>query len=762
MAVCALPLSNRSGNHQLTKTLERVLEDAQLTGELKLCGRKLKEFPKNAQKYDLSDTVLADLSKNRFGELPSEVCEFFLLERLDCYHNVIRSLPDSVITLHSLTYLNLSRNHLSTIPPALCQLPLEVLDVSNNKLVSLPEEIGHMQCLMDLDVSCNEITILPPQIGDLQSLKSFNIRRNLLVELPPEFCELHLVKLDISGNRISSIPISLRQMKTLQELVLEHNPLTSPPSFLCSRGKIHIFKFLEMLFIREDKKQGLLLDSEFNHPCRKPTLLNDFRYQNGLTDSRLKRYTVDSGYNTSDGGDRRWSQELQDLNSDAEEARKLALRAAEFTKEQRQERERDLQQRFSKNEDSLSGNGSSSFSSTLSGFSSLSTPSTLSPGSEFNFEEEINMALQEKYLKSNQEEEINREESKEVAQKLLDLQREDFRATHDLSAEITMLGAGNAPVLEDVQELLQVEKQKSYSNMQVHKEYKNAIRFQQSNDKNLYRSSVLSHTNSCNGNSPPETKSEMMLNYHCFVTETPKSSQLSPEKEFRVKHEALMNRQRYEAVLAQQHLEKEMNKRKQIQKQAVMSYVKQCTSPVADVSDVFEVDANLSLPCTPTKLGFNGTVHPSWPQTDFKTPPDQPIQAIDPNFTFRRELEKAREEQELIEKLRRIIETRLKVTLPDDLGSALMDGVVLCHLANQVRPRSVCSIHVPSPAVPTLSMAKCRRNVENFLEACYKNGVPQELICSPQDVLEERSLAALAITVEELLNQSFGTKFRVA
>ncbi|XP_076356306.1 DISP complex protein LRCH3-like isoform X2 [Tachypleus tridentatus] len=699
MAVCALPLSNRSGNHQLTKTLERVLEDAQLTGELKLCGRKLKEFPKNAQKYDLSDTVLADLSKNRFGELPSEVCEFFLLERLDCYHNVIRSLPDSVITLHSLTYLNLSRNHLSTIPPALCQLPLEVLDVSNNKLVSLPEEIGHMQCLMDLDVSCNEITILPPQIGDLQSLKSFNIRRNLLVELPPEFCELHLVKLDISGNRISSIPISLRQMKTLQELVLEHNPLTSPPSFLCSRGKIHIFKFLEMLFIREDKKQGLLLDSEFNHPCRKPTLLNDFRYQNGLTDSRLKRYTVDSGYNTSDGGDRRWSQELQDLNSDAEEARKLALRAAEFTKEQRQERERDLQQRFSKNEDSLSGNGSSSFSSTLSGFSSLSTPSTLSPGSEFNFEEEINMALQEKYLKSNQEEEINREESKEVAQKLLDLQREDFRATHDLS---------------------------------------------------------------CNGNSPPETKSEMMLNYHCFVTETPKSSQLSPEKEFRVKHEALMNRQRYEAVLAQQHLEKEMNKRKQIQKQAVMSYVKQCTSPVADVSDVFEVDANLSLPCTPTKLGFNGTVHPSWPQTDFKTPPDQPIQAIDPNFTFRRELEKAREEQELIEKLRRIIETRLKVTLPDDLGSALMDGVVLCHLANQVRPRSVCSIHVPSPAVPTLSMAKCRRNVENFLEACYKNGVPQELICSPQDVLEERSLAALAITVEELLNQSFGTKFRVA
>lgn len=45
------------------------------------------------------------------------------------------------------------------------------------------------------------------------------------------------------------------------------------------------------------------------------------------------------------------------------------------------------------------------------------------------------------------------------------------------------------------------------------------------------------------------------------------------------------------------------------------------------------------------------------------------------------------------------LESRLKVLLPDDVGAALMDGVVLCHLANHIRPRSVASIHVPSPAV---------------------------------------------------------------
>ncbi|KAL8188244.1 UNVERIFIED_CONTAM: Leucine-rich repeat and calponin y domain-containing protein 3, partial [Gekko kuhli] len=83
------------------------------------------------------------------------------------------------------------------------------------------------------------------------------------------------------------------------------------------------------------------------------------------------------------------------------------------------------------------------------------------------------------------------------------------------------------------------------------------------------------------------------------------------------------------------------------------------------------------------------------------------------------------EEVEMIEQLRKNIESRLKVSLPSDLGAALTDGVVLCHLANHVRPRSVPSIHVPSPAVPKLTMAKCRRNVENFLEACRKIGVPQ-------------------------------------
>lgn len=45
------------------------------------------------------------------------------------------------------------------------------------------------------------------------------------------------------------------------------------------------------------------------------------------------------------------------------------------------------------------------------------------------------------------------------------------------------------------------------------------------------------------------------------------------------------------------------------------------------------------------------------------------------------------------------MESRLQRPLPEDLAEALANGVILCQLANQLRPRSVPFIHVPSPAV---------------------------------------------------------------
>lgn len=121
------------------------------------------------------------------------------------------------------------------------------------------------------------------------------------------------------------------------------------------------------------------------------------------------------------------------------------------------------------------------------------------------------------------------------------------------------------------------------------------------------------------------------------------------------------------------------------------------------------------------------------------------------NFTMRREFDKQKEETELISQLRQIIKSRLKINLPEDLASALQDGVVLCHLANHVKPRSVASIHVPSATTPKLTVTRCRRNVDNFLDACRRIGVDEKLICCAADILEARGVVQVAITVVELL-----------
>lgn len=83
------------------------------------------------------------------------------------------------------------------------------------------------------------------------------------------------------------------------------------------------------------------------------------------------------------------------------------------------------------------------------------------------------------------------------------------------------------------------------------------------------------------------------------------------------------------------------------------------------------------------------------------------------------------DDSELIAEMRQSIESLLQLQLPEELGEALSDGAVLCRVANSLRPRLVPFIHVPSPAAPKLSAANRRRNVESFLDACRRLGVPE-------------------------------------
>ncbi|XP_050163818.1 DISP complex protein LRCH3 isoform X12 [Myiozetetes cayanensis] len=682
-AACPAP-PGPSAPGSWSRSLDRALEEAAASGALSLSGRKLRDYPRaSAANHDLSDTTQADLSRNRLSELPAEACHFVSLESLNLYQNCIRYIPEAVLNLQSLTFLNISRNQLSTLPVHLCSLPLKVLIASNNKLVSIPEEIGQLRQLTELDVSCNEIQTIPPQIGHLESLRDLNVRRNNLVRLPEELAELPLIRLDFSCNKITTIPVCYRNLRHLQTIMLENNPLQSPPAQICIKGKIHIFKYLNI------------------EACKIAPDLPDYdRRPMGFGSCHEELYSsrpygaLDSGFNSVDSGDKRWSG-----NEPTDEFSDLPLRVAEITKEQRLRRESQYQE--NRGSAVVTNGGVEHDLDQIDYIDSCATEEE---------EEEVRQpkcmdsdSLSSQFMAYIDQRRISNESSPVKPTSIREFQR-----TEDTRRQLHQN--------RDTDELRRPETLNLMQDKEHHQVLRSYVdRTERPLPDSPYFLSLSSHHSQV-----PNTDSEL--------------------------HRRHIERTRREAQLAALQYEEERMRTKQIQREAVLDFVKQKASlspqkqsPLDSESD----DRSTISPGSPTAQTAvaSSSARALSPAND----------SADPQV---RQSSKQREEElELIEQLRKNIESRLKVSLPSDLGAALTDGVVLCHLANHVRPRSVPSIHVPSPAVPKLTMAKCRRNVENFLEACRRIGVPQDNLCSPSDILQLN--LSVKRTVETLL--SLGT-----
>ncbi|XP_074073205.1 leucine-rich repeat and calponin homology domain-containing protein 1 isoform X2 [Macrotis lagotis] len=669
-------------NLPLARGLERALEEAAHSGGLSLSARKLKEFPRTAALgHDLSDTVRADLSKNRLIEVPMELCHFVSLEILNLYHNCIKVIPEAIVNLQMLTYLNLSRNQLSSLPACLCGLPLKVLIASNNKLGSLPEEIGQLKQLMELDVSCNEITALPQQIGQLKCLRELNIRRNYLKVLPPELVDLPLVKFDFSCNKVLVIPICFREMKQLQVLLLENNPLQSPPAQICTKGKVHIFKYLSI-----QACQIKSTDSLYLHTMERPNL------QQHVEESKKDS---DSGVG-SDNGDKR-------------------LSATEPS-----------------DEDTVSLNA---------------------PMSNIMEEEHIvkdDSCHRLSPVKGEFHQEFHQEPSLFTDNDNSGEEREQFTDETDaLSTKFISYIKGRT---DDCDELLRIEEDSHWqtegmTNLSDNQDVDIAMIDQLRKAVDLLQDSNRLST---------DIAERSVMNLYPMDSETALELQ-----------DSTLNGQIQPELSPDCQVQNDLTLGSMGMRCSENEQIKEdspAISPTANSPAPFGLkprsDPSLTLP----PISFNKlTQAQTWDNYSYNIPsegdsdnvfsrPQRNLESIDPQFTIRRKMEQMREEKELVEQLRESIEMRLKVSLHEDLGAALMDGVVLCHLVNHIRPRSVASIHVPSPAVPKLSMAKCRRNVENFLDACRKLGVPEEKLCLPHHILEEKGLVKVSITVQALLD----------
>ena len=185
--------------------------------------------------------------------------------------------PEAVDTRH-LTHVDLSCNKLPSIPFELFQLPqLESLDVSHNQLTSLPPvelwvSDSHLQYLQASHNMISDDT--PPRTipGQPSSwvLWYVDVSHNLFTSFPRFLLQFSLQHLDISYNtkvsgpggggcvhqqlphlpapppQISQLPVELSRMTKLTNLLLQGLTLMDPPYFVVEEGPRAVLHYLRL------------------------------------------------------------------------------------------------------------------------------------------------------------------------------------------------------------------------------------------------------------------------------------------------------------------------------------------------------------------------------------------------------------------------------------------------------------------------------------------------------------------------------------
>lgn len=229
------------------------------------------------------------LSKNALQEIPQEIKQLESLTDLDLSDNKFKTFPETLTQLPNLKVLNLGNNVLRELSPQISQLKnLESLNLHGNALKNVPQELGRLsrltrlylqdnclnteaikafclyQNLQDnletLALEQNKLESLPPEIGNLRKLKHLFLRRNKLKELPREIGKLNLETLDLIYNELTSDAVEVicsseKLCAYLKLLNLACNKIEEIPQGIERLGKIEKIRLFGNGL--EDKKDAI-------------------------------------------------------------------------------------------------------------------------------------------------------------------------------------------------------------------------------------------------------------------------------------------------------------------------------------------------------------------------------------------------------------------------------------------------------------------------------------------------------------------------
>jgi len=199
-------------------------------------------------------------------EFPKEVYTLAdTLERLDMTNNKLSSLPSDFGQLKNLKILFLSNNNFTELPTVLASCPnLSMIGFRNNQIETVSENSLPLTTRW-LILTDNAIEKLPDSMGDLALLQKCMLSGNRLTSLPQSMSKCHnLELLRIAVNQLDVLPSFLLELPKLSWLAYSGNPFCDKhPN--CDTPLTEVsWQTLEILEVLGEGASGLISKANYN------------------------------------------------------------------------------------------------------------------------------------------------------------------------------------------------------------------------------------------------------------------------------------------------------------------------------------------------------------------------------------------------------------------------------------------------------------------------------------------------------------------